>query len=160
MLWSACPARPACLTCLEALQPGDKRRRGRQSVRGSVCVKHVDVDRPESAFVVAAGPDEHAAAFARLAPYYGLGGDCQGHKADLPGAVGADPDEGPADKGEPAASRVVGGVQLLRHKPLVLTVAVKRDQAADFRRFSLGRGGDFNAADGPAPVSALLEDTF
>src|SRR3972149_6271876 len=141
-------------------RPGDKLRRGRRSVRRSVGVKHVDVDRPESALVVAAGPDEHAAALARVAPYYGLGGDCQGHKADLPRAVGADPDEGPADKGEPAASRVVGGVQLLRHKPLVLTVAVKSDQAADFRRFSLGWGGDFNAADGPAPVSALLEDTL
>src|SRR3990172_3981862 len=141
-------------------RPGDKRRRGRQSVRGSVRVKHVDVDRPESALVVAAGPDEHAATFARLAPYDGLGGDCQGYKTDLPDAVGADPDEGTADKGEPAASRVVGGVQLLRHKPLVLTVAVKSNQTADFRRFSLGRGGDFNAADGPTPVSALLEDTL
>src|SRR3990172_4384026 len=141
-------------------RPGDKRRRGRQGVRGSVRVKHVDVDRPEGALVVAAGPDEHAAAFGRLAPYYGLGGDCQRHKADQPGAVGADPGERPADKGEPAASPVVGGVQVVRHKPLVLTVAVKSDQAADFRRFSLGRGGDFNAADGPAPVSALLEDTF
>src|SRR3990172_1924281 len=140
--------------------PGGKRRGGRRSVRGSISVKHVDVDRSESALVVAAGPDEHAATFARLAPYDGLGGDCQGYKTDLPDAVGADPDEGPADKGEPAASRVVGGVQLLRHKPLVLTVAVKSDQAADFRRFSLGGGGAFTAADGPPPVSALLDDTF
>src|SRR3990172_4309596 len=141
-------------------RPGDKRRRSRRSVGGAVCVEDVDEERLEGGVVVAAGPDEYSPSYLGLAPDHRLRRHSDGHEADLPDAVLADLNQRAADEGEAAASRVIGGLQLLRHKPLVLTVAVKSDQAADFRRFSLGRGGDFNAADGPAPVSALLEDTF
>src|SRR3990170_4283018 len=141
-------------------RPGDKRRRSRRSIGRSVCVEDVDEEHLERAVVVAAGPGEYAAAYLGFAPDHRLRRHSDGHEADLPGAVLADPSQRAADEGEAAASRVVGCGQLLGHKLLVLAVAVQGHKAPNFRCFSRGRGGNLYADHGPVAVAALLEDTF
>src|SRR3990172_6576476 len=141
-------------------RPGDKRRRSRRGMGSSVCVEDVDEERLERAVVVAAGPDEQAPAHLGLAPDHRLRRHSDGHEADLPGAALVDPNQRAADEGEAATSRVVGGDQLLGHKPLVLAVAVQGDEAANIRCFSRGRGGNLYTAHGPIAVAALLEDAF